>query len=160
MKELLQTYNISDIIIVLFMVLIAIKEAIEIFKYYKGVIKGGIEKEDSQQDKINEIINKVDLLNEKYEKTVEEMRLIKQDYNEHFKGQEEILNVLLESDRDDIKGYIVEKHHYFTTQGWIDDFSMDVLTKRFKHYQDEGGNSYAERLMAELDSLPKQPPQK
>ena len=159
MKELLQTYNISEIILFIFLILIATKEVIELYKYFKGMIKGGIKKEDYYENKINEVIEKVDTLSERYDKTLIEMKNIQDEYNNHFEEQGKSLTILLESDRDDIKGYIVEKHHQFTQQGWIDDFSMDVLTRRFKHYKDEGGNSYAERLMKELDQLPKQPPQ-
>lgn len=159
MKELLQTYNISEIILFIFLILIAVKEVIELYRYFKGMIKGGLKKEDYYEDKINEVIEKVDTLSERYNKTLIEMKNIQDEYNNHFEEQGKSLTILLESDRDDIKGYIVEKHHHFTQQGWIDDFSMDVLTRRFKHYKDEGGNSYAERLMKELDQLPKQPPQ-
>ena len=159
MKELLQTYNISEIILFIFLILIAAKEVIELYRYFKGMIKGGVKKEDYYEDKINEVIEKVDTLSERYDKTLIEMKNIQDEYNNHFEEQGKSLTILLESDRDDIKGYIVEKHHQFTQQGWIDDFSMDVLTRRFKHYKDEGGNSYAERLMKELDQLPKQPPQ-
>lgn len=159
MKELLQTYNISEIILFIFLILIAVKEVIELYRYFKGIIKGGLTKEDYYEDKINEVIEKVDTLSERYDKILIEMKNMQDEYNSHFEEQGKSLTILLESDRDDIKGYIVEKHHHFTQQGWIDDFSMDVLTRRFKHYKDEGGNSYAERLMKELDQLPKQPPQ-
>lgn len=63
---------------------------------------------------------------------------------------------LTESDRDDIKAWIVQQHHYFCYQKKsIDDFTMDTIERRFKHYQDEGGNSYVEDLMRELRALPK-----
>ena len=42
---------------------------------------------------------------------------------------------------------------------WIDDYTMDVLEKRYVHYKDEGGNSYAAHLMADLRELPKNPPE-
>jgi hypothetical protein len=38
---------------------------------------------------------------------------------------------------------------------YIDDYSLDCLERRFKHYQDEGGNSYIEDLMKDLRSLSK-----
>ena len=40
-----------------------------------------------------------------------------------------------------------------------DDYTMDVLEKRYVHYKDEGGNSYAAHLMADLRELPKNPPE-
>ena len=69
------------------------------------------------------------------------------------------INLLIASDRDDIKSWITEKHHYYCySQEWIDDYSLDCIEKRFKHYQDENGNSFVENLMNELRTLPKHPP--
>ena len=65
--------------------------------------------------------------------------------------------MVIDSDKDAIKAYITEKHHYFTEKGWIDYQSLDVLEKRFKHYTDEGGNSFIEDLMEDIRKLPNQP---
>ena len=86
---------------------------------------------------------------------------------EHQKHNDEALqdlskkiDTLVESDRDDIKAYITKEHHKFCyDRGWIDDFSLDCLEKRFKHYADEGGNSFICGFMQELRTLPKRPPQ-
>ena len=70
------------------------------------------------------------------------------------------INMLIKSDKDDIKAHITEKHHYFCyIQHWIDDYSLDCLERRYDHYVDEGGNSYIESLMKEIRKLPKQPMQ-
>lgn len=69
------------------------------------------------------------------------------------------IDMLIDSDMDDIKSYITKEHHYFCYQkGWIDDFSLDCLERRYQHYEDEGGNSFVGRLMGELRDLPKSPP--
>ena len=86
---------------------------------------------------------------------------------EHQKRDDEALqdlskkiDILIESDRDAIKTYITKEHHKFCyNKGWIDDFSLDCLEKRFKHYADEGGNSFICGFMQELRALPKRPPQ-
>ena len=43
---------------------------------------------------------------------------------------------------------------YFMEKGSIDYQSLDVLEHRFKHYVDEGGNSFIEDLMKDLRKLP------
>lgn len=69
----------------------------------------------------------------------------------------EKIDMLIDSDKDDIKSYITREHHYFCYQvGWIDDFSLDCLERRYRHYTDEGGNSFIEDFMNELRALPKQ----
>lgn len=69
------------------------------------------------------------------------------------------VNILLDSDRDDIKAFITRQHHYFCYQlKEIDDQSLDCIEKRYSHYQEEGGNSYIKNLMEDLRELPKTPP--
>ena len=67
-----------------------------------------------------------------------------------------MMNVLMESDRNDIKAWITEKHHYFCYEkGYIDDYSLDCLERRFASYEKEDGNSFVETLMNEIRALPK-----
>ena len=39
-------------------------------------------------------------------------------------------------------------------QEWIDDYSLDCIERRYKHYIDEGGNSFIGQLMIEIRKLP------
>ena len=67
------------------------------------------------------------------------------------------INLLMQSDKDDIKAWITQQHHYFCYElKCIDDFSLDCIEKRFAHYKDEGGNSFIAALMAEIRALPKE----
>ena len=66
------------------------------------------------------------------------------------------IDMLINSDKDSIKAYITQRHHWFCyDKGWIDDFSLDCLEKRYQHYEDEGGNSFIGSFMDELRALPK-----
>ena len=40
--------------------------------------------------------------------------------------------------------------------GYIDDFTLDCLERRFKSYKQEGGNTYVDSMMEELRRLPRQ----
>lgn len=69
------------------------------------------------------------------------------------------IDMLIESDRDDIKSYITKEHHYFCYQkGWIDDFSLDCIERRYRHYEEQGGNSFVKNLMSDLRRLPRENP--
>ena len=69
------------------------------------------------------------------------------------------INLLVESDKDDIKAFITREYHYFCEQkGWIDDYSMDCIEKRYGHYIEERGNSFVKQLMEQLRALPRKPP--
>jgi hypothetical protein len=78
--------------------------------------------------------------------------------NQYIRDLSAKIDMLIDSDKDDIKSYITREHHYFCYQkGWIDDFSLDCCERRYQHYSDEGGNSFIENFMEELRALPKQP---
>ena len=68
------------------------------------------------------------------------------------------IDTLIQSDKDDIKAYITREHHFFVYQkGWIDDYSLDCIQKRYSHYIIEGGNSFVQGLMTQIRALPKKP---
>ena len=156
MLELLGTYSLTQIITFIVLLAIAAKEGITLVIWFKDLFKKkfkddmkntvATEKQNEQIDKIKEDIQ---ILIENQEKIFEEIELFKQK-----------LEMIIESDKDDIKSWITEKHHFYCYERkWIDDYSMDCIERRYGHYKDEGGNSFIEVLMNELRSLPKTPPQ-
>ena len=98
-------------------------------------------------------------LNVKEEGFYNEFIQFKDEWNEYLEKTNAKLELLTQSDKDSIKSWIVEKHHLFVKQGWVDDFNMDAIERRFTHYEEEGGNSYVCDLMKELRRLPNYPPE-
>lgn len=155
MIELLQRYTLSDIIIFSILLVLAIKSLISLF--------------DWAHDRLNKKLHKQTVKVD--EKQLLEQRLqhgsqIMFTLQSNQEMTDNILNdlsakidMLIDSDKDAIKSYITEKHHYFFyQQKWIDDFSLDCLERRYDHYEDQGGNSFIGSLMDDLRGLPKQPP--
>jgi hypothetical protein len=71
--------------------------------------------------------------------------------NEQLKAIHKQLEMLISSDKDDIKADLTKDHHYFCyKKKWIDDYSLDCMQKRFERYVEEGGNSFIEKLMDEV----------
>lgn len=65
------------------------------------------------------------------------------------------VDILKDSDKDDIKAWITEKHHYFVYQlGYIDDYNLQCIEARYKHYKDEDGNTFIDGFMKEIRELP------
>lgn len=58
------------------------------------------------------------------------------------------------SDQLAIKTYIKEQHDIWMVKGFIDGQVLELLETRFAIYQEEGGNSWAEKLMQDLRGLP------
>ena len=156
MLELLQQYSIKEIVIFVIVLAAAIKGIISFWDW--GVVRHSkiINKETNEERRQEEINNKLENDNRRINELIDsqkELQLL-------IEGIATQINTLIDSDKDDIKSFIVKEHHYFCyNQGWIDDYSMDVIEKRFKHYQDEGGNSYVEELMRDLRQLEHIPPQ-
>ena len=156
MLELLGTYSLTQIVTFIVLLAIAVKEGITLVIWFKDFFKTKFNddiKNTVAKKKQNEQICKtkedIQLLIQNQEKIFEEIKLFKQQ-----------LEMIIESDKDDIKSWITEKHHFYCYERkWIDDYSMDCIEKRYRHYKDEGGNSFIEELMNELRSLPKTPPQ-
>lgn len=68
---------------------------------------------------------------------------------------EDRLDALTLSDMHDIKGWIVDQYHkFYVEKGWIDAFSADTIEHRYADYKKEGGNSYVDKLMERLRTLP------
>lgn len=154
MLELLKQYSLSDILIFIIIFALAIKSTVTFFdwaieRFQKIFNKQHTELNEKEQlerrlDHGSQIMNQLQTNQRVIEKTLEDLS--------------NKINMLIESDKDDIKSFITREHHRFCYQvGWIDDFSLDCIEKRYKHYTDEGGNTFIPGLMEELRALPKSP---
>ena len=156
MLELLQQYSIKEIVIFVIVLAAAIKGIISFWDWGVVTLRKIFNKETNEERRQEEINNKLENDNRRINELIDsqkELQLL-------IEGIATQINTLIDSDKDDIKSFIVKEHHHFCyNQGWIDDYSMDVIEKRFKHYQDEGGNSYIEELMRDLRQLEHRPPQ-
>jgi hypothetical protein len=74
-----------------------------------------------------------------------------------IQNQEKIIRRLEDSDKLTIKTYIKEQHAIWMRKGYIDSQVLELLEERFKIYREEGGNSWAEKLMNEMRALPFNP---
>ena len=155
MIALLQHYSLSDILMFTVFLALAIKSLISFFDWAYVYIKKFFNIHYSK-------INQKEALERRLQKVSQVMTELKnnqQTTDEILKDLSAKIDMLISSDRDDIKSYITREHHYFCYKlGYIDDFSLDCIEKRFKHYSDEGGNSFIENFMKDLRALPIQSP--
>lgn len=151
MENLLEHYSIGTIVLIFFGVVFFIKEVCELVDYFRKKINNGYDDKIIKKEQITYFTNSLEELKAESSKTTQEIKEIKTE----FDNVNAKINLLTESDKDDIKGWIVSQYHFFMEQGWIDDFSMDTIEKRYGHYVEEGGNHYVHTLMKELKALPK-----
>lgn len=159
MEELLAKYSVSEIIIFIIILAFAIKELVTFFDWGRDRLRKVYDKDYKSMEQRKELQEEIDDLNKFYD---EKKRVDNAFANidRTFEKINKQIDMLMESDKEDIKSYIVKEHHFFVyTQGWIDDYSMECLERRFAIYRKEHGNSFVEGLMNEIRALPKQPPE-
>lgn len=160
MIELLESVSLSELFVILVLFALALKELISLGDFFWGKVKSIFNKEQKEDNQIKSIEEKMDRLEKtlaEYEKvSIETRKQNQKEINEileQLKNQQEILNLLVESDKDDIKGWIVQQYHFFAEKGSIDDFSRDTIEKRASHYFAEGGDSYIEDILTQIRQL-------
>lgn len=143
--ELLSTYSIGEILIFIVLLALAFKGVIDFYDWAKKKIQGVIDTHTGEEIEQTTIKDNID-----------ELFKMQKAQKESIDKLTESVNLLIQSDKDDIKAWITEKHHYYCYQlKYIDDFSLDCIEKRYAHYKKEGGNSFVEDLMRDLRSLRK-----
>lgn len=166
MIDFFTKYSINEIVIFGIMLGIAIKTI-------NDLIDWGKEKYEKKFNKDHLALNKQAKIDENYtvsqrqheevvaycKKLDSKMDLMSKTMKEKVDKLDARLVQLTESDKHAIKGWIVEKHHHYIKKGWVDDFTMDTLERRYSDYIAEEGNSYIAGLMSELRALPHFPPE-
>ena len=141
MTQLFTQYTISEIVVFIIALALAIKSLVQFIDWARKRTKQAIKQFDRPSQ-----------LQQKMRKHDQQLKKINKDLNDI----KELINLLIESDRDDIKQSITKDHHYFCYKlKSIDDYSLDCMQKRYSHYKEEGGNSFVATLMQEVRALPR-----
>lgn len=156
MKELLEQFSISDIILFIVLFAMAIKGVIDFIDWAHNRLKEKFDKENVAKIMHNEINDKF----EDHEKRIQKLETNQEQIIKSLNNLDNKINMLIQSDKDDIKADLTKIHHYYCyIQKWIDDYTLECCERRYTHYKDEGGNSFIEGFMNELRELPKKPPE-
>lgn len=139
--QLLKQFDITTFLTFVIVLALAAKGIIVFFDWAKERLMKMFNKQTKKQRQIEQL--------RQQEKSIKELK-------SNMESIQSKMNLLIESDKDDIKAWITEKHHFYCyQQKYIDDYTLDCLEKRFSHYEVEGGNSFVHNLMEELRALPK-----
>lgn len=148
MKEilnLLSTYSLDQILVFIIMLSLAVKGGVDFYDWVKKRFNTTMIDRENQNKKKEEITENIDKLFE-----------MQKEQSKAIDNLTKSVDLLLRSDRDDIKAWITQQHHHYCYElKYIDDFSLDCIEKRYAHYKAEGGNSFIEDLMTDLRSLKK-----
>ncbi len=148
MYSLLTTFSPMTIILCTILIFLAFKSFWDYKRWMQSVADEAYKKRKDKEEAQNHI---------------QELQTSLDNISEDLQGMKISLNklntqvdILTESDKDDIKAYITREYHYFVEKlGWIDDYSMDCLEKRYAHYVAYRGNTFVAELMQQLRKLPR-----
>lgn len=154
MASLISTYGIEVIILILLM---AIPALVNFITWCK---KLWTSREQFKQDNINKgrAIEKSAeaeeerLLNGEARMAALEKQIGK--LTEIIEKQQQQIELLIKSDELDIKSWIKAQHEKWIPRKCIDSQTLDLLAQRYAIYEQEGGNSWAKKLVEELRALP------
>lgn len=134
MEALLASYSIEEILLFLVLLFGAIKEGAGAIDWLKEKYNIKFNKDYQEIDKEKELSS----LSEKLDVFIERLEII-----------EKKIDVLTQSDKDDIKSWLVEKYNYYKENPSlsISQHTMDTIEKRYSHYKEEGGNSYIDEII-------------
>ena len=137
MLDLLKNYSLTDIVIFIVMLSFAIKGAVDFYDWAKSRINTTTDKKYTNKEMQKKVLGTLESHNEQIDKMAKS------------------INILMASDRDDIKAWITEKHHYFCYElGYIDDYKLQCIEARYKHYKEEDGNTFIDGFMKDIRNLP------
>lgn len=91
---------------------------------------------------------------ESYDKKIKELQDELSSLMEIISEQRQQIALLLQSDELDIKAWIKNQHEKWIALQCIDSQSLELICQRFSIYTQEGGNSWAEKLVEEIKALP------
>ena len=138
MLDLLKSYSLTDIAIFVVMLAFAIKGIVDFYDWAKKRVKEPIDKTYSEKEVRTKMLNTLESHNQQIEK------------------MSKAIDILIASDKDDIKSWITEKYHYFCYElGYIDDYNYQCIEARYKHYKEEDGNTFIDSFMEDIRALPK-----
>lgn len=137
MIELLNNYSLTEILIFIIMLAFAIKGVINFYDWAKERVKEPVDKIYSKRERKQKILNTLEA------------------HNQQIEEISKAINILIDSDKDDIKAWITKQHHYFCYElKYIDDYNLQCIEARYKHYKEENGNTFIDGFMIDIRSLP------
>lgn len=76
------------------------------------------------------------------------------DFRKDINANKDQLDVLIASDKESIKSFIVSCYYQAKSDGYVNSHLMQIIEERYETYKRENGNSYVSGLMNELRAFP------
>lgn len=143
-QELLTEFSLEQVFLFLVLFFAVVKFLGEVFDWFYKKAKSYFGEQEEEQDKQQDIINRLERIEKKADARDVEFREMKE-------------SIVLIQDRlqDSTRSYIIDKYHYYYDEvGAIDEAALQDLERRFMYYKNGGGDSFIEVRMNDLRRLP------
>lgn len=87
-----------------------------------------------------------------------ELNTTMSDFRKDINANKDQLDVLIASDKESIKSFIVSCYYQAKSDGYVNSHLMQIIEERYETYKKENGNSYVGGLMHELRAFPHSAP--
>ena len=109
-------------------------------------------------DAIKDSRNESEDADTEIEHRIEDYMSVMDNINQRISAMDEKTSLLIESDKEGIKSYIVDKYYRALSDGYIELHVLETLELRYDKYLQENGNTYVGKLMEGLRKMPNEPP--
>ena len=161
MATLLTSYSVGEIILFIVILALAIKGLVEFSHWAWDKMKDRVHRSEKPAQMVKDVRDELTKIEEANIKNLEELKARDNKLQEDIDclkiimdGLTDNVKLLINSDKASILAWITQQHHYYMRLGWIDEFSLQTIEKRFEFYKKEGGNGFADDVMQDLRDLP------
>lgn len=105
-------------------------------------------------NKVSDLAESINQLNTDFTDFKNETSSRLSDMSKKQKVYNQELEVLLESDKEAIKAYIISEFQKWSKLKYIDIYAMQCIETRYEKYLKENGNTFISTLMGQLRKLP------
>lgn len=151
MEQLFSNYSFKQIFLFVIILTIAIKEFIVLLDWFNERINRKVDKDRKTTYIEKELHKQI----EKKELQIVALQQSEKRIKESIQDLNKKINILIQSDQNDIRAWITAQHHKFMEKGSIDYYSFECISKRYEDYKEQGGNTFIDHFMEEIKSLPK-----
>lgn len=154
LTTLLTQYSGADVILLVFIILVAIKFVWELVDWFRGKFKEQYANEEENKDKYDSVINEIKALNTNVERLAKEMVASNDSFTNNLTDVKDNLYNINERLLETMRSQIIDKHHKYMNAGKITDFSLQSLERQYNYYSSAGGNTFIDNLMDDIRQLP------
>lgn len=173
------TINPATLIAIIVVVFTFIIKGNDIYNDFKQKIDMKVEKRANKKIADNTLLKTIDSLSStvnEFSSDLKEMKELMNDYKEEIgelksklsnyeetntdvtnqiKNIDKKVDLLMDSDKESIRSYILNEYHKWANLKYIDVYSLATIEEKYEKYQLENGNSFVGDIMNELRHLEK-----